>query len=189
MARKFDPEKKGVLVAPERYEKLDPLRVLSFLPMLPYQHIADVGCGPGFFTVPLGKYVFDGRVYALDIQQEMLDAAKKAVDDIHLTNVEFKLTKEDKIPLEDASLDGVFIAFVVHEAESAAGMLEEAERALRKGGWLAILEWYKREMETGPPLEDRIDESDMGEMAQKAGFHLQVKHNLNDNQYMLVMRK
>ena len=189
MARKSKPENKDVMVAPERYEKLDPLRVLSLLPMLPYQQIADVGCGPGFFTVPLGKYEFDGRVYALDVQQEMLDAAKKAVDDIHLTNVEFKLTKEDKIPLEDESLDGVFMAFVVHEAESATGMLEEAERSLRKGGWLALLEWHKRETEAGPPVEKRIDESDMGEMAQKAGFHLQVNHNLNDTQYMLVMRK
>lgn len=181
--------KKDVLVETERYKNLDPLRVLSLLPMLPYQHIADVGCGPGFFTVPLGKYVFDGRVYALDVQQEMLDEAKKAVDVIHLTNVEFKLTKEEKLPLEDESLDGVLMAFVLHEAKNAAGLLEEAERSLRKGGWLALLEWHNRETEAGPPVKQRIDESDLDEMAKKAGFHLQVKHSLNDNQYMLVMRK
>ncbi len=189
MARKFDPKNKDALLSPERYENLDPLRLLSLLPMLPYQQIADVGCGPGFFTVPLGKYLFDGKVYALDIQQEMLDAAKKAVDDIHLTNVEFKLTKEDKIPLEDESLDGAIIAFVLHEADSATGLLEEAERSIRKGGWLAILEWQKRETEKGPPLEERIDDSDLDEMAQKAGLHAQVKHELNDSQYMLLMQK
>ena len=169
-------EKKGVLVETERYENLDALRVLSLLPMLPYQHVADVGCGPGFFTVPLGKYLFDGRVYALDAQQEMLDEAKKAVDVIHLTNIEYKLTKGDKIPLEDDSLDGALIAFAMHEVKSATALLEEAERSLRKGGWLAILEM-------------NTDELDLDEMARKAGFHLQVKHKLNNTQYMLLMRK
>ena len=169
-------EKKSVMLETERYENLDALRVLSLLPMLPYQHIADVGCRQGFFTVPLGKYVFDGRVYALDAKQDMLDAAKKAVDKIHLTNVEYKLTKGDKIPLEDDSLDGMIMAFVLHDAKSSTGLLEEAERSLRKGGWLAL-------------LEENTDESDIGEVVPKAGFHLQVKHNLNDTQFMLLMRK
>ena len=189
MPGKFDHHNKDVLVSPERYESIDPQRILSMLPILAYHEVADVGCGPGFFTIPLAKYLFDGRVYALDVQQEMLDATQKEVEKVNLTNVELMLNKENELLLKDESLDGVFMAFVLHEAESVSGLLGEARRCLRKGGWLAALDWHKRETESGPPVEERIDEADMGAMAQEAGFRIEVRHNLNTGHYMIVMRK
>ena len=56
------------------YQKLDPYRVMSIIPLIPYQVIADVGCDTGKFTIPLGKYVFNGKVHALDSDKASLDA-------------------------------------------------------------------------------------------------------------------
>ena len=189
MARKFDPNKKDVLVSPQRQRRLDTYLVTAFIPISPYHVVADVGCGPGYFTVPIAKHVFYGKVFALDVQQEMLDAAKKEVDRVHLTNVELVLSQEDKLPLEDDSLDGAFTAFVVHEAETPKVLLEEIRRCLRKSGWLALLEWQKRETEDGPPLKERIDEGELREMAEGIGFRFSARHSLNDSQYMLLMRR
>ncbi len=189
MPHKFDPINKHLLVSADRQMQLDTHRVLSLIPILRYHAVADVGCGPGYFTLPLAKYLFDGRVHALDIQQEMLDAVRKELERARLTNVETTLTEENRLPLEDDSLDGAFLAFSIHEADDPRNMLAEAGRCLRPDGWLALLEWHKRETDGGPPVEDRIDEADLREMAVEAGFRPTNRHSLNDDQYMLVMRR
>jgi ubiquinone/menaquinone biosynthesis C-methylase UbiE len=197
MPRKLDTAKdpqhlvhqKEALTSPQRYEKLDPQRVVSLLPLLPYHVVADVGCGPGFFTIPLAKYLFDGKVHAMDVQQGMLDATKKEVERVNLTNVELHLAEENRLPLEDESVDGAFAAFVIHEVEDKLALLKEIRRCVRRGGWLALLEWHKRNTEDGPPPEMRLDEAELRDVAQQAGFRLASQHILNDDQYMLLMRK
>ena len=189
MPHKFDPSNKHLLVSEDRQQSLDAHRVLSLVPILRYHAVADVGCGPGYFAIPLAKYLFDGKVYALDIQQEMLDAVQEELESLRLTNVDLMLTKEDKLGLDDGSIDGAFVAFSIHEADDPRNMLAEAKRCLKEDGWLALLEWQKREMEDGPPIEDRIAEDDLTEMAIEAGFRPTNRYSLNDKQYMLVMRK
>jgi len=189
MPRKFDPSNKDVLLSRQREERLDVQRVISLLPVRQDHIVADIGCGPGYFAVPLGKYLFQGKVLAIDVQEEMLGATKETLERIHLTNVEVLLSEESKFPIRDGDLDGAFAAFVVHEADDPSGMLVELERCVRMGGWLALLEWHKREMDSGPPLEERIEEGDLLEMARQAGFRLEGHHYLNSDQYMLVMRR
>ena len=188
MHEKFDHNDKAELLSADRYESTDPQRLISMLPILVYHEVADIGCGPGFFTIPLAKYLFDGRVYAVDVQQEMLDATQEQVKAVNLTNVELKLAGENELPLEDDSLDGAFIAFVLHETEAPATMLAEARRCLRKGGWLAALE-HKQTAEDGPPKNRRLDEGEVRAMAQEQGFRVESSHNMNDHHYMLIMRK
>ena len=189
MGKKFDPSNKDELLSLQRQEKLDVQRVISLLPLSPHHVVADIGCGPGYFAVPLGKYLFHGKVLAIDVQEEMLEATKEALERIHLTNVEVILSKEETFPIQDDDLDGAFAAFVVHEADDPSGMMNEFKRCVRAGGWLALLEWHKKEMDSGPPLKERIEEADLLEMAKKAGFRLERRHSLNSEQYMLVMRR
>ena len=168
---------------------VDTLRVISLIPLRPYHVVADVGCGPGYFAVPLGKSVFDGKVYAVDVQQEMLDLVRKELDGVRLTNVELVKSEMDKLPLDDDSLDGAISAFVLHGSENVQGLLEEALRCLNKGGWLALLEWHKRQMDEGPPLEHRVEEDELRQTALDVGFRFTARHTLNARQYMLLMRK
>ena len=189
MPHKFDPEHMDALVSRQRELDVDLYRIISRIPISTHDVVADLGCGPGFFAVPLGKIVFNGKVHALDIQQEMLDATQERLQRARLTNVETALAKENSIPLEDDSLDGVFAAFMVHEADDPKNLMGECFRTLKRGGWLALLEWQKREMDEGPPLDDRIDQQDMRSLALKAGFRETPSHGLNDKHYMLVMYK
>ena len=186
---KFDPKNMQVLVSPERRRAIDTHSLLSRLPIRPYHAVADVGCGPGYFTIPLAKHLYDGKVYALDVQQEMLDATQKMLDDARLTTVEVMLSKERKLPLDDGSLDGVLMAFVLHEADGPAALLKEARRCLKEAGWIAILEWDKREMDQGPPIERRINPDEMRAMAEKLKLKVGDTQRLNADQYMVIMRK
>ena len=186
---KFDPKDMGVLLSSERRASLDSHRLLSTLPIAFHHVVADIGCGPGYLTIPLGKYLFDGKVFAIDVQKEMLDATQEALDAINLTNVEVMKSTERKLPLEDQSLDGALAAFVLQEATSPVSLLKEAWRCLKKSGWLVILEWDKREMAEGPPVKQRIDIDEMRAMTDKIGFRLTAHRALNGKQYMMTMRK
>ncbi len=170
-------------------QELDPYRVMSMIPLLPYQVIADVGCGSGKFTIALGKYVFSGRVHALDSDKASLDAVDEERKRIHLNNIEFGELKDDKLPLDNDSADGVFAAFSLHKAANINDILSEAFRSLRKGGWLAVLEWHRKRTKNGPAVRDRLDEPKLIDAAKKVGFRLTSRHDLNDQHYMLVMRK
>ena len=189
MPTKFDPGKKDVLLSPKRRERLDPDRIISLVPIRPYHTVADIGCGPGYFTVPLAKYVSQGKLYALDVQERMLEACREGLAAIHLNNVEVLKCGEKKLPLDKESLDGAFVAFVLHEATDRKAFLAEAKGALQKGGWLALLEWYKQEMEEGPPLGERVSEEEARELGQEAGLRYVSLRDLNGKNYLMLFRK
>ena len=186
---KFDPKNKDLLLSPERRQSLDTHRLLSTVPIMAHHWVADIGCGPGYFTVPLGKYLFDGKVFALDVQQDMLDATQQTLDTVHLTNVEVAKSKESKLPLEDAVLDGALMAFVLQEARYPRALLKDAARCLKKSGWLAVLEWHKRETDGGPPIDQRIEEDEMSGLVEEVGLRLRSTRDLNGAQYMVMAAK
>ncbi len=189
MATKFDHARKDILNSGARQEILDPQHIISLLPLRPYHVVADVGCGSGFFAVPLGKYLFDGKVYAIDVQQEMLDSLKERLAQVNLGNVEPVLSAEDKLPIGEGVLDGALMAFVLHETENKEGFLKEVLSHLCPGGWAAILDWYKKEMDDGPRMEKRVSEEDAWKLAEKVGFRFVSQRNLNGKHYMLLLRR
>ncbi len=188
MAKKYDPAVKEALLSRERADMLDTHRVMSFLPLMPYQQVADVGCGPGYFTIPLAKFAFDGRVYALDIHKQMLDAVREAADRVRLTNVETVLSRERKVTLDKQSIDGAMVAFLLSEASMPAKVLKDVYGALRTGGWLAIIEWRQADQEGGPPAASHFSEEDSKELAAEVGFRLTGRYDVNPLHYMLVFR-
>ena len=190
MPRRSGPSKKeDAPVSPPKQHAVDTNGLVSLVPIRPYHVVADIACGTGYFTIPLGKHVFDGKVYAIDAQQDMLDATSQELKRVRLTNVELMLSSVEKLPLEDDSLDGVLAAFVMHGAKDRTRLLEETRRCLRRSGWLALLEWNRRQQDEGPPLDKRIDEPELRQMAQEVGFRFTTRHTLNDNQYMIIMSR
>ena len=109
-----------MLLSPDRHAASDPLVIFSFCPINIHETVADIGCGPGYFTVPLAKSLINGKLYALDIDEEMVAACQEQVEQARMGNVEVLQCGEYDFPLEPASLDGVFMAFVVHHSEDRA---------------------------------------------------------------------
>ena len=176
------------LLSRERSESLDSLLVLSLSEINPHDTVADIGCGPGFFTVPLAKFLVNGKVYALDIDDEMLTACSQQVDQARMGNVEVLKCEEFAFPLEPGSVDGVFLAFVVQQTSDRPRFLRAVRELLTPGGWCTVLEWYRKETETGPPLELRIDPSHLEETARDAGYRTRGWRDLNGEQYMMMLR-
>jgi len=147
--------------------------------------IADIGCGPGFFTIPAAQIVGPGGVaLAADIQGEMLSAVRSRAQEHGLTNVRIVKTNDREIPIPPGICDFVLMAFMLHEVEHRASFLHRAARTLKPNGRLIALEWEKVESPVGPPLEDRISPEELLADAQAAGLYVVEERALTDTQYL-----
>ncbi|PVU73860.1 hypothetical protein DDW07_00940, partial [Acidilobus sp. SCGC AC-742_E15] len=116
--------------------------MLSALDLKEGMIVADLGSGPGRFTIPIAKAVgAKGKVYAIDIDEGSLKELSEAARSEGLSNVETiraDLTKG--IPLPESHLDLVFMANVLHDlVHSGTGdfIIKEVERVLKPGGTFA----------------------------------------------------
>ncbi len=177
-----------VLLSPDRIQTSDPLVILSFVPINAYETVADIGCGPGYFTIPLAKSLINGKLYAVDVNEEMVAACRERVRQARMGNVEVDQCGEFDFPIEPASLDGAFLAFVVHHSEDRGRFLNAVRGLMQPRGWCSILEWFRKDTGSGPPLERRIDPDELEELARDAGFRTRGWRPLNDEHYLMTLR-
>jgi ubiquinone/menaquinone biosynthesis C-methylase UbiE len=178
--RRMDVARAHRLDAPERMLYLPVADVLDALALAPGEIVADIGAGTGYFSIPIARAVIPGgRVYALDVQPEMLTLLNKKLGEHLLSNMELVHADAGATTLPDASCNLVFMANVWHEFEDRAAALREARRILKPGGRIAILDWRPDvEPEHGPPLEHRLPASDARAPLNEAGFRLMVERNI-----------
>jgi ubiquinone/menaquinone biosynthesis C-methylase UbiE len=129
----------GWLATPMRRLVHSPTRILAGM-VEPGQTAADLGCGPGFFTLPLARMVgAEGRVIAVDLQPMMLDIVQSRADRAGLTQrIALQACAVDDLRLEGWGRVDFALAFaIVHEVPDArwffaqvAGVLEEGARLL-----------------------------------------------------------
>jgi len=119
-----------------------PEHVLDVLAVREGQTVADVGCGTGYFTVHLSKRVGPrGRVYATDLQPQMLDLLGKRLRDKKITNVVPLQATPDDAKLPRAELDLVLLVDVYHELPNPPVTLAQIRRSLTPTGRLALVEY------------------------------------------------
>jgi ubiquinone/menaquinone biosynthesis C-methylase UbiE len=176
-------------LAAGRLDHLDPIQLFTLLPIRVYQHIAEIGAGHGFLTVPLAKYAYDGKVFAVDTEQSVLDSVLQKAAQSRLSNVSTVLMKDGKVPLADASLDGVVLSPVLHESKQPVELLREISRILKPDGWVTAIEWIKGASNGGPSAEERIARQDAVKLAEEAGLRVLNQRDLNSYFYFLVLKK
>ncbi len=159
-------------------DSLDPDRVLSMLPLRPYHSIVDIGCGKGYFSVPLAKYVSQGKLFASDTNKKLLEICRSKLTEVHLNNVEVIHFRGKKIPIENCSIDGAFMAFTLSSTKDKYGIIAEAKRFLQKGAWLAILEPY-----------DSLSNEDVKQLGLDAGLRFVHQRDLDSDNYLILFRR
>ncbi len=188
MGKKFDPRKKEMLIAPEREEQLHPHELLRSFGLRKGDIVADIGCGPGFFTIPAAEIVGpDGKVYAADVQSEMIAAIMMRVADLDIHHVEILKTSETDVALPENGVHLVWLAFVLHEMDQRAVYLYRLRRSLRPDGRIVILEWEKKPTDVGPPTNDRLTPEDVLSDAKAAGFKVVEQRQITPDQYAFVL--
>ena len=153
--------------------------------------VADLGAGSGWFTVRLARRVGpNGKVYAEDIQPQMVEVIKRRMARENLQRrVEVKLGTTEDLLLPENALDAALICDAYHEMEQPVALLRSAARALKKDGRIGIIEFTKAGGGPGPEMESRVDPERVIREAQAAGLRLLDSPNILRYQYMLVFGK
>jgi ubiquinone/menaquinone biosynthesis C-methylase UbiE len=186
MAQKFDAKKAEILDSADRRKLLNPDSILGKAGLSRDTVFADLGCGSGYFAIPASLIV--KKVFAIDVQEEMLDIIREKIRMGKLTNIETLLSKESSIPLPDNSVDVLFMANVFHELDDRGAILKEAKRIISRGR-LIIIDWKKMEMEMGPPIEERLSEDEVVSICEDGGFRILERLDAGQYNYMLVFGK
>ncbi len=183
MGHKFDPHKIDLLLGEERRKETDPREFLQSNGLKKGMTMIDIGCGPGFFTIPAAEIVGpEGKVYAVDVQEEMLDELKKRNPP---SNVIILKSDESSLPVEDGICHMAFMAFVLHEVEDKISFLREIKRVLKPDGKFLLLEWHKKIEDKGPPYEERIDQTAAEDLIKKAGFIIEEEADIGSSFYSI----
>lgn len=159
----------------EEREKMLPSRlILERFGLRPGQHIADLGCGYGYFSLRAAEMVAtQGKVEAVDIDKERLEFLENAAVERQVAaQINTYVAIDNNIPLPTAHVDAALIANVLHEVHDPKAYLNEVKRILKEGGQLWIVEWQKKETPMGPPLHERKSEAEWESLLTEAGFTL-----------------
>ena len=132
----------GWLERSEREQEEAPAKLLAALALKPGETVADFGAGSGYYTLKFAQAVGDaGKVYAVDVQPEMIRLLKKRAGDAKLKTIEPVLCTELDPKLPAGSCDLVVMVDVYHELTHPREVAEKLVSALKPGGRLVFVEF------------------------------------------------
>ena len=174
----------------ERDLEENPDRAIDVLKLEKGSTVADVGAGSGYMTVKLAKKVGpQGKVYANDIQQGMLDLLSKRVTKSKLTNVSTVLGTQDDPKLPADTLDLVIMVDVYHELSQPQVMLRHIRDSLKPGGRLVLLEYRKEDPDIPIRPEHKMSVADAKLEVEAEGFKLTKTNEDLPRQHILIFTK
>lgn len=173
--KRFKPGKADRLLDPKRKEIISPEQVIAHLRVKATDYVADLGAGNGYFTLPLAEAA--EKVYAVDIEKQMLDLLQKRVSEENLAgHIEYVVSSLEMINLVDHVADKAIAAFVIHEVPDLTRAFQEFKRIIKPGQQLLVLEWEAIEMDMGPPLHERISSEKMMQVFKENGLEPEIHH-------------
>lgn len=174
---------------PSRDVRELPDRLINALRLGPADRVADIGAGAGYYTWRLASRVPHGRVYAVDLQQSLLDSLAVVARREGFRNVVPVMGAVDSPNLSAESIDLALIVVSYHEFSHPYEMLTGLYDALRPGGRLVVVE-YRAEDETIPVHRlHRMSEEQVRQEAELVGLEWIENLDVLPQQHVLVLRK
>ncbi|RNI26540.1 class I SAM-dependent methyltransferase [Rufibacter latericius] len=159
------------------------------LDLQPNQVVADVGAGTGYYTFRIAPLVPQGKVFAVEVQDEFVAALEAKAKELQLSNVSVVKGSAQSPNLPEASVDLALMVDVYHELEYPREMLQALHRALKPTGKLLLLE-YRAEDPSVPIKElHKMSVAQVNKELQANGFTLARQENFLPIQHFLLYEK
>jgi len=171
---------------PARDEWQRPVTVLEFLGIERGETVADLGAGTGYLTKLLSVQVGpEGKVYAVDIEQPMLDHLM-ARDDIITERVVPILAEPDDPGLPEGGVDIVVVLNTWHHIKKRPKYLRRLQKSLSPEGRVAIIDYREGELPVGPPPGHKLGREQVVSEFEKAKWRLVAESVALPYQYVLI---
>ena len=181
MAHKFSARSMSKLDDPARTRYLPARIILVEAGLRPGQTFLDIGAGTGYFSFPAAEIVGGtGRVIAADVSGEMLEEIEKRAAAKGVNTIETRKSEEYDVLIEQETIDTALMAAVLHEIDDKERFVTMAAKVLKPGGSLSIVEWVKKIMNMGPPVEDRLEINETAGLLARAGLTVVLERKYSD---------
>jgi ubiquinone/menaquinone biosynthesis C-methylase UbiE len=171
---------------PARDEWQKPLTLLEFVGVLPGDTVADLGAGTGYFTRPISIRVgVEGKVYAVDIEQAMLDHLM-ARGDIVTERVIPVLGTGNDPGLPEAEIDVIVVINTWHHIDKRTKYLRKLQKSLTPEGRLVIVDFREGELPVGPPPEQKLSHDGVVSELERAGWRFVAESVALPYQYAMI---
>ena len=172
---------------PERDAWQKPEEILDALHLKRTSTVADIGAGTGYFSVRIAKRIPEGKIFAADVEPDMVGYLGERAQREHLTNLVPVQASADAANLPEP-VDVVLVVDTYHHIGNRTQYFAKLKPSLRPGGRLAIVD-FKADLPSGPPAQYRIAPARVTEELDAAGYSLVETLQFLPRQYYLVFRK
>ena len=156
--------------------------------------VADLGAGSGFYTLAAAKIVsgMNGKVYAIEVQKELLPRIKNEASKMGLSNVEVIWGNIEKLggtKLRDSVVDAAIISNVLFQVEDKISFVKEVKRILKSGGRVLLIDWQDSFGHMGPHPDHVVSSRAAQELFERQGFSFDSKIEAGPQHYGMILRK
>jgi ubiquinone/menaquinone biosynthesis C-methylase UbiE len=170
----------------ERNKRQDPSAILQDIGLKSAMVFMDIGSNDGFFTLPAAKIVgLKGKIYAVDISKSAIEKLNNKFKESGMTNYVARVAKAEETVFGENIADFIFLGTVLHDFEDPAKVLKNAKTMLKKEGKLVNLDWRKKAMDIGPPLDIRFSKTKAAKLIEDAGLTITKCHDYDNNYYVI----
>jgi len=171
---------------PERDRWQKPHEVIMALKLGPDAKVADIGAGTGYFAAHLAHMTPNGRIYAVDLEPDMVKYLAERAKREGLVNLVAVQAKADTAALPER-VDQILLVDTYHHIGDRIVYFKRLRDSLKPGGEVAIID-FTVESPIGPPKSERISARKVVEEMTLAGYSQVAQHGFLANQYFLVFR-
>jgi SAM-dependent methyltransferase len=172
---------------PERDAWQKPEEILDALHLQRTSLVADIGAGTGYFSVRIAKRIPEGKIFAADIEPDMVRYLGERARREHLTNLVPVQASADTANLPEL-VDVVLVVDTYHHIGNRTQYFARLKSSLRPLGRLVIVD-FKADSPSGPPVQHRISSKRVTEELSAAGYSLMESLQFLPRQYCLVFGK
>ena len=174
----------------ERVTEEEPDIALQAIKLVKGSTVADVGAGSGYMTVKMAKRVGPtGKIYANDIQPEMLSLLRQRLAKEKIANVETVLGTVDDPKLPAGAVDLILMVDVYHEFSEPQKMLRRMHEALKPGGRLVLLEYRKEDPAIPIRPEHKMSVVEAKLEVEAEGYKLSKVDEVLPRQHILIFTR
>lgn len=171
---------------------IDQNKIISQLGVKSGMTIVDLGCGAGYFTIPIARLMSNtGKVYAVDVLTSALESVMSQAKLYGLLNVEKIRANVEVVggtKLEGGKADLVIMANILFQCQDRDGVFQEAKRLLVPGGRIVVIDWLPNNAALGPKYERCLSEEEAKTIALKNGLKVVEKVRAGMTHYGFVLQ-
>lgn len=168
----------------------DPIKNLKQFGLGEGMIVADLGAGTGFYTIPAGELVPNGKVYAVEVVKDYVTTIKNKAKELKLNNIECFWGDIEKVggtKLKNGIIDAVIASNILFQVEDKMGFIAEIKRILKPGGKVLLIDWEDGVSPLGPKKEKIVPKEKVLMMFEKFEISLSREIDAGNHHYGMIL--